>query len=197
MPTGYTNAVEDGTITTLQDYALRCARAFSPLMQMRDEPLDAPIPDTLVPSRNSQLRLENAVKDLAALIAMSETECATAADTYNEDRAKAHTAAVLNAHERAENYQYMSKLVDQWKVPPELKELKQFMITQLEISSPSISELYQEEPAKLTTYEWFQQQLAERTRSRNYYAGVVDKERENVERSNAWLAQLRKALETT
>jgi len=47
MPTGYTYPVQDGKITELRDFALLCTRGFGALIMMRDEPMDAPIPETL------------------------------------------------------------------------------------------------------------------------------------------------------
>ena len=48
MPTGYTAPVEDGSITDLRAYALRCARNTGHLYStLQDVPLDAPIPAVL------------------------------------------------------------------------------------------------------------------------------------------------------
>ena len=43
MPTGYTAYVQDGVITEFADFAMKCARAFGALIDMRDESLDAEI----------------------------------------------------------------------------------------------------------------------------------------------------------
>lgn len=50
MPTGYTAAVEDGTITEFDDFAWQCARAFGALIMMRDDPMSAPIPQKFEPT---------------------------------------------------------------------------------------------------------------------------------------------------
>jgi hypothetical protein len=50
MPTGYTAAVADGTITEFPDFAMQCARAFGTLVLMRDEPQDAAIPEKFEPA---------------------------------------------------------------------------------------------------------------------------------------------------
>ncbi len=42
MPTGYTAGILDGTITTFEQYAQLCTRAFGAALHMRDEPLSAP-----------------------------------------------------------------------------------------------------------------------------------------------------------
>lgn len=49
MPTGYTHKVQEGTITEFKDFALSCARAFGALITMRDDPMDATIPDVIEP----------------------------------------------------------------------------------------------------------------------------------------------------
>lgn len=48
MPTGYTAAIADGI--DFKTYALSCARAFGALVEMRDEPANAPIPEEFKPS---------------------------------------------------------------------------------------------------------------------------------------------------
>ena len=49
MPTGYTCHIEDGTVTTLRQYALTCARAFGACASMRDEPLTVLPPSKVEP----------------------------------------------------------------------------------------------------------------------------------------------------
>jgi hypothetical protein len=47
MPTGYTCIIEDKPDVTFAEYVWRCARAFGALLSMREDSLDAPIPDEL------------------------------------------------------------------------------------------------------------------------------------------------------
>lgn len=49
MPTGYTAAVCDGKITEFPAFALQCARAFGALITMRDDAMNAPIPEEIKP----------------------------------------------------------------------------------------------------------------------------------------------------
>ena len=48
MPTGFTCDIKDGI--TFERFALNCARAFGALINMRDDSLDAEIPDEIKPS---------------------------------------------------------------------------------------------------------------------------------------------------
>ncbi len=59
MPTGYTAAVQNGTVTRFADFAMNCARAFGALVELRDE-MDAPIPDTFKPSTHHSESLKKA-----------------------------------------------------------------------------------------------------------------------------------------
>jgi hypothetical protein len=42
MPTGYTAGIIDGEITTFEQFATQCSRAFGATIHMRDNPLDSP-----------------------------------------------------------------------------------------------------------------------------------------------------------
>ena len=60
MTTGYTDAVGKGEITEFKDYALLCARAFGACVSMRDEPLDAEIPEEFKPNDYHEKSLQKA-----------------------------------------------------------------------------------------------------------------------------------------
>jgi hypothetical protein len=61
MPTGYTAKLYDGD-QKFQDFAMECARAFGALIEMRDEPMNAKIPETFEPSEHHVNGLERAKK---------------------------------------------------------------------------------------------------------------------------------------
>jgi len=50
MPTGYTLDLYDGKNITFKEFVMKCAGAFGALISMKDESLDAPIPEHLEPS---------------------------------------------------------------------------------------------------------------------------------------------------
>jgi hypothetical protein len=47
MPTGFTEPVIENEGETLERFVLRCARAFGPMIMLRDHSFDAPIPEDL------------------------------------------------------------------------------------------------------------------------------------------------------
>lgn len=58
MYTAYTNSVRTGEVKTLEKFALRCARAFGVLADLRDEPLDSPLPKKIKIDRHYYESLE-------------------------------------------------------------------------------------------------------------------------------------------
>jgi len=73
MPTGYTaKLMESGQ--TFQDFVMQCARAFGACVMMRDDPMDAPIPERFEPSDYNVKRLAEAKAELVKLQAMTNDE---------------------------------------------------------------------------------------------------------------------------
>lgn len=105
MPTGYTAAIADGISFT--NYAMGCARAFGALIEMRDEPSDAPIPEEFKPSTYHLEELQKAQKKLHNLCKMSFGEAeGRAMVAYNE--ASFCKAALKKLAPVAENFEIYS-----------------------------------------------------------------------------------------
>lgn len=82
MPTGYTHGVQDGTVTEFRDFALICARAFGATILMRDDPMDAPIPDEFQSSTYHLDRLkELEIEQSAQLRESIDFDCSTRYET--------------------------------------------------------------------------------------------------------------------
>ena len=74
MPTGYTADIVDGKPVTFQEFAMRCARAFIPepeLRELRDSPLNTPIPKESRPSTYYTDSIKREEAELARLRAMT------------------------------------------------------------------------------------------------------------------------------
>lgn len=194
MPTGYTAPVSDGSITTLRDFALRCARAFGALVTMRDDPLDAPLPKKLIPSDWHFKRLVEARQRLATLQAMSDAEKAATSEAWNRDNEADKQKYLAENNERRSRYQAMIAQVDAWEGAPE--GLKSFMLKQLRESlefDVSDSPL-KYHPAPRSVEEWFEAELKEALRQIEYHDKEHRAEVERVAERQAWLDQLRAAL---
>lgn len=132
MPTGYTEQIYEGKEVSFPQFALRCARAFGALVEMRDQALDAAIPDAFAARTWHRDEHEKAVDRLTQALSWTTQEAAdealhdfeAAADRVAESNAKSHT--------RWERYQRMLNEVYRWNPPSkDHEELKKFMIKQL------------------------------------------------------------------
>lgn len=102
MPTGYTEAVQSGEVTEFRDFALRCARAMGALIMMRDDPMDAPIPDEFKPSDWNRKQLDKARFRLADVQCWSDSAAELAASKAYADALKHYTESLSKAGTGAE-----------------------------------------------------------------------------------------------
>ena len=137
MPTGYTAPIYEGEEMTFEQFALRCARSFGALVSMRDEPIDAPIPDEFKVDAYYQKDYEEAKAAYENFIQNPPTD---------EELEKSYARYVQKETDRAQKaneeralgrkrYEAMLTKVLKWEPPtPEHVNLKDFMIGQLKDS---------------------------------------------------------------
>lgn len=192
MPTGYTAQFLDNPTMTFEQWALKCARAFGPLIHMRDS-LNAEIPTVVEPSsyyRNDLLEAEARVRELetmtlddAAACAKREHESSKLLNIEIEERSLAEEA----------KHEAMRAKVIAWEPPtPEHESLKRFMLEQIQTSQMPH---YDPGPARnRTAQRWLDEE-------RRYAAERVALRREDWRKSvesaakaTKWLADLRASL---
>lgn len=137
MPTGYTADVCDGKVTDFPTFALKCARAFGALIMLRDEPMDAPIPDKLADG-NLNYERKSVIDAEKALADWVQYPLERRIEIVREER-KGDVRGVENyaVHCLAENNRIYTMLakVRVWTPPtPEHESMKKFMIEQLTTS---------------------------------------------------------------
>ncbi len=198
MPTGYTSRIKDGQ--TFEEYALGCARAFGALVIMRDDNMDAPIPEEFSPS---QWHIDERAKDTAEHSRISnmteeeaEAKSILAYATSHEQIEK----RILEDRELMSRYRAMRSEAVKWE-PPTTKhtKLKEFMLSQLDssIEHDSMEDYYRRNPAiALTGVEWRDRRIEELNRSIVYHTTEYEKELERNNDRNAWVKALRDSLVT-
>lgn len=200
MPTGYTADVVDGKVTDFPTFALQCARAFGALIEMRDAPHNAPIPDEFKPSTYHVEALERARGELEALRLLTSDERRMAARAEYDDELERRRKSEANTAEVRERLTAMLEEVEAWE-PPTLEhfELKTFMRQQLtETIKWDGRGLYHDSPLELRTpEEWYAAQVAKIEREIEYHAREHAKEVERVNGRNAWVRALRESLMET
>jgi hypothetical protein len=194
MPTGYTHPVVDGKVTEFPEFAMSCARAFGALITMREEPMDAEIPDKFEPSSYSAKKLAEAKARLKKVHSLSPAQAQQGADESYAIRLKAHVD--YRAQMRLENDRLdaMLKQVRSWRPPTsEHKGLKEFMIEQLTTSKHDMK-WGSEEPVKQSAQDWLAAEIANAEREVAYHTKADEEEKERAAGRTEWVRQLRASL---
>ena len=138
MPTGYTYPVCEGKVTEFPEFAILCARAFGALITMREEPMDAPIPDEFSPDTSYyDGRIATDLAQMGNVQAMSRAEADAAANSEHAEALESRRKYLEDKDVEAARINAMLAKVRAWEPPtPEHAEMKSFMIEQLRISLP-------------------------------------------------------------
>lgn len=196
--TGYTAELVEKDMT-FEQWALTCARAFGALIEMRDDALDAAIPEKFEPSRHHVEKKQAAVAKMAELGALNVSERLR----YGQNRRKATLKGLCDSLE--ETRKTVAKLhlmlahANRWEPPTiEHQGLKDFMVQQLTDSIEHsgsdylvrrIAEVEASEPI-----EFFNSDLEQAEKDIEYHARSYAEECERVATRNQWVADLRASL---
>lgn len=198
MPTGYTADVQDGKITEFSDFVWRCARGMGALINMRDEPWGAPIPERFEPNtRYYDEALTKSEARLAELRAMSPLAVREAAQQSYAERTRGDHDYAADKDVKRARYEAMLAKVEAWEPPTQDHVgFKDFMADQLRQSidfdcSPGG---YYDAPKKLEPAEWHEAEVKKAERDIEYHTTERTKEITRTEARNQWLAQLRASL---
>lgn len=194
MPTGYTAGVADGTVTDLRTFALTCARGMGALILMRDDPIDAPIPERFEPSDYSSKKLAEATSRLIALKGMTREQIEAEAAKWNEENEAYRLKLVRENQECRERYDRLISETEAWEGAPQ--GLKEFMLEQLRSSRDfdTSDDPLRYAPTPRSPVEWWANECREAARDVEYHVKADADERRRTDERNAWLAQLGAAL---
>lgn len=198
MPTGYTAAIADDI--TFNDFVMSCARGMSALVMMRDEPMDAPIPERFEPSDYHTKKIAEAITIIDRLAGMTEDEAEQAASDTYEAAIAAQAAAIHCNDTLREKYNAMLAKVEAWQSPSADHDgFKKFMVEQItsSIDFDCDNRYYRDQKhTRLTGAEWRAQEEAKARKDIAYHEAENAKEIERTEARNTWLRQLRESLKT-
>jgi len=193
--TGYTADVVNGTITDFRAFALRCARAFGALIDMRDDPLDAEIPETFTPHTSYYDGAISLLKPkLESIRAMSAAECLHEQQRIVDeitDRNQQHRkeAEIEDARVAA-----MAASVRNWTPPTtEHEGLKNFMLEQLQMSGGAFYET--PVPLIVSAEEWRSVRIAALEAEISWHEKARREEMDRSAGRTEWLKQLRTSLQ--
>jgi hypothetical protein len=195
MPSGYTSDLYEGKPVTFPEFAMTCARAFGALIDLRDEPLDAPIPDEISQSDYYGERLSEAKQRLIQLRAMSADEVAQAAACANAAALDQWERSQAKSLARRQRYEAMLAEVEAWAPPTEEHQgLKDFMIQQI-TESARLDCSVRDRPVEVDPATWFVSAVDEVKRQIDYCTEQAQQEAERAAGRTAWVRALRASLE--
>ncbi len=193
MPTGYTSGVADGKVTTLEQFAWTCARAFGALFHMRDDPADAPITEPQ-PS-------EYHLKGLAEAQSLQHwAQNATELDLreqFSEESVEMETVRLQRQEKRRlleVRYLDMRRQVVEWDAPAEMRQLHAMMLSQLDecLRFDCRHDSVRPEPRSLDSYRG--DLLVKAANDIAYHAEQIRLEAKRIEESRKWIRLLRDSL---
>jgi len=194
MPTGYTLDLYNGKDVTFEEFVLKCARAFGALIDMRDESMDAPIPEQFEPSDYHLTELIKAKKRLEEAKKWNEKIAEQEAERAYHEALKKREEFVKKNKLIRKRYEDMLSKVREWKPPtPDHVDLKKFMIQQLE-DSIEFDCFIPEMPQRLSGKEFKEQQIRKALDDIEYHEKEYAKEVNRVHERNKWLLLLRESL---
>ena len=134
MPTGYTEWIEDGTITTGKDFLKLCTRAFGIAIDLRDEPLSTPTPTKFEPDTYYKDRLEKEKAELEKCREMSFEDAKAEMIMSYTNRVNMYKRMAENSIKKNEQYAKIRAEVKAWIPPTDAHcNLKNFALEQIDM----------------------------------------------------------------
>lgn len=202
--TGYTGAMIEKNLD-FNAFVWRCARAFGPLIHMRDEPMDADIPDTVPEEQDGSTyykeRHEEAEKALNAWEDLPLAARHKEITRVLRERLDGHRRYVNKVVAENLILTNMISQVEAWKAPEPHAPLKDFMLDQLRVSLVDVKRLFEESAryeAELSAPldAAVDEHVAGLAGNVVYYRELAEKEKrsKNSVSANEWLAGLRASV---
>lgn len=199
MPTGYTAPIADGI--TFKQYAMSCARAFGALIEMRDEPADAEIPESFKASTYHAERIEKDRAELAELLALDHEDATKKAEQAHEKSVAYHTEAIQKQNALRAKYEAMLADVEAYQSPsPDHDNFKEFMAKQIKESiefdcGGDYHERAIANAVPLSGPAWIASEKKRLEVSIEYHLKHQADDEERTRQRNEWVRKLRESLE--
>jgi len=197
MPTGYTAGIIDGEITTFEQFATQCSRAFGATIHMRDNPLDSPY-EPRTPSQYYVNSLQSQREKLEETKTMTDEAIVRDFENLLNDSLKYHERELEKTKVNLGRLNSIMESAKSWVPPTEDHEgVRDYMIDQLEITikadgDPSyhvnkIVQAKKELEEGIDPKVYREERIKEIEDRISYYGVEVQKELERCKQSNDWM----------
>lgn len=205
--TGYTYELVNKDLD-FPDFAKLCARAFGALIMMRDDPLDAKIPEKFEPSDHHKKEKERKEKELSSLSALKTKKDKM---KWAKDKIESKISEIRKyvAEKAAENKRILNRLEETlsktkaWVAPSDDHvKFKEFMIDQLQSSiegEKSCNNYYEQEIGDLQKHlknplNYFEFYVSLIERDIEYHHKSYAEEVKRTNTNNEWIRKLVESL---
>lgn len=206
MPTGYTAGIIDGEITTFEQFATQCTRAFGATFHMRDNPMDSPY-EPRTPSEYYVNSLQSQREKLEEMKTMTDEAIVQYFETLLNDNLEYHEKGLEKDKANLEKLNSILASAKSWVPPTEEHEgLRTFMIEQIESTikadgDPSyhvnmIALIKQEMKDGIDPKVYREERIKEIEDRITYYEGEIQKELERCKSSNDWMEKFFESIQT-
>ena len=197
MPTGYTAGIINGEITTFEQFATQCTRAFGATSHMRENPLDSPY-EPRTPSEYYVNSLQSQREKLEETKTMTDEAIVRDFENLLNDSLKYHERELEKTKVNLGRLNSIMESAKSWVPPTEDHEgVRDYMIDQLEITikadgDPSyhvnkIVQAKKELEEGIDPKVYREEKIKESEDRISYYEGEVQKELERCKQSNDWM----------
>lgn len=197
MPTGYTAGIIDGKITTFEQFATQCSRAFGATIHMRDNPLDSPY-EPRTPSQYYVNSLQSQREKLEETKTMTDEAIVQDFENLLKDSLEYHERELEKTKVNLGRLNSIMESAKSWVPPTEDHEgVRDYMIDQLEITikadgDPSyhvnkIVQAKKELEEGIDPKVYREEKIKEIEDRISYYEVEVRKELERCKQSNDWM----------
>lgn len=206
MPTGYTAGIIDGEITTFEQFATQCTRAFGATIHMRDNPMDSPY-EPRTPSEYYANSLQSHREELKKMESLTDEEIVQEFETSTKENLDYHEKALEKGKANLEKLNSILSSVKAWVPPTEEHEgLRTFMIEQITCTikmdeDPSyhlnkIVQIKQEIEGGIDPKVYREERMKEIKESLIFYETEHQKELVRCKQSNDWMEKFFESIQT-
>ena len=190
MPTGYTSKIAEGQ--TFEQFVWSCARGMGALITMRDEPMDAPIPERIESTSYHKENARQAQEEIARLDALDPAAAHELAHTYYATRCAEYEARKTERVALKAKYEAILARLRGTQFPASLAEFVGFMEQQINESIKFDCNMgYESPPALMSGAQYLAQERKDAQRRLEYHEREHVAEVKRMEERNAWLRDLR------
>jgi len=192
MPSAFTEIIKDGI--TFEKFALRCARYFGALVMMRDDPLDAPIPE-FKPDPHYAERVESIKQEINALRATTAEQLEAIVEAQYQNELSRYNELVAYTDDLRAKYAAMEEQVNAWTPPTEEHVgLKNFMLSQIADSVNWDCDVYLKKPVRQAPLAYYTERMGALGNQLIQAEKMLESEHKRTADRNKWVRELQESL---